>query len=297
MPILEVNESVFHSRAIRSARVALEDDPEPMVQQQLARLHFFARRLGTRGRRVLDWGCGSGFNCDWLARAGQAAEVAGFDCSADAVALARRAYPHIPFAVADACDPALDLRPGHWDRILSCEVLEHVPDMTAFLANLRRHLSPDGVAFVSTPNRLVFSLGHEPSPVNREHVKELALDEFRAVLRPHFADGEVHGQRFRDPARLAAWEEDVRGKIELCRRGTRWQEKPTLRAGLRRVPLVRWAYRIPLLRGAWQTLRWDLAPRLRNWLRRPEAPYRWDDFEFVSDDLSDAVWFCAVCRP
>jgi 2-polyprenyl-3-methyl-5-hydroxy-6-metoxy-1,4-benzoquinol methylase len=45
-------------------------------------------------------------------------------------------------------------------------VLEHVPDMPAFLPNLRRHLAAGGAAFVTTPNRPVFSLGHEPSPVN-----------------------------------------------------------------------------------------------------------------------------------
>ncbi len=297
MPTLEVNESVFRFRAVPSGRMPLEDDPEPMVQQQLARLHFFQRRVGALGRRVLDWGCGSGFNCAWLLREAQAAEAAGFDLSADAIALARRAYPAVSFAVADACDPALDLCPGQWDRILSCEVLEHVPDMTAFLANLRRHLHPDGLAFVSTPNRLIFSLGHEPSPVNKEHIKELTLAEFRAVLRPHFSDVEIYGQRFKDPALLAAWEADVRGKIESCRRGERWLERPTLRSRLLRLPWVRRAHGIPLLRDAWRALRWGVVPSLRGWVQPPRPPYRWRDFEFVADDLSDAVWFCAILRP
>jgi SAM-dependent methyltransferase len=297
MSALDVNESVFRFRAVPSGRVPIEDDPEPMVQQQLARLHFFARQVGTRGRRVLDWGCGSGFNCAWLRQQGQAAEVAGFDCSADAITLARRAYPDVVFSVADACDPTLELRSGRWDRILSCEVLEHVPDMPAFLANLRRHLGPDGIAFVSTPNRLVFSLGHEPSPVNKEHVKELTLDEFRDLLRPHFTHCEMYGQCFKNPDLLAAWEADVRRKIELCQRGVRWVERPTLRARLRRLPPVRWAYDISPLRGAWRAVRWGLAPRLRSWVRPPRKPYRWSDFEFVSDDFSASLWFCAVLRP
>jgi trans-aconitate methyltransferase len=297
MSVADVHESVFRFRAIPSRSVPLEDDPEPMVQQQLARLHFFRRQVGARGQRALDWGCGSGFNCAWLLRQGEAAEVAGFDCSTDAITLARRAYPDVDFSVADACDPALALSPGRWGRILSCEVLEHVPDMPGFLANLRRHLAPDGIAFVTTPNRLVFSLGHEPSPVNKEHVRELTLDEFRDVLRPHFAHCEIYGQRFKDPALLAAWEADVRRKIELCNRGIRWVEKPALRSRLRRLPPVRWAYNQASLRNAWRFVRWDLAPRLHHWVRPQRGPYRWSDFEFVSDNLDDSVWLCAVLRP
>lgn len=297
MSTADIHESVFRFRAVPSGRLPLEDDPEPMVQQQLARLHFFQRKVGALGRRVLDWGCGSGFNCAWLLHEAGAAEVAGFDLSADAVALARRAYPDVAFVVADACDSALQLGPGKWDRILSCEVLEHVPDMTAFLANLRRHLDPDGVAYVTTPNRLVFSLGHEPSPVNKEHIKELTLEEFQAVLRPHFSHCAIYGQRFRDTALLAAWQADVRRKIDLCVQGRRWQHRPTLRSRLRCWPPVRWAYNVSLFRGVWRALRWELLPRLRDRLHPPRRPYHWSDFEFVSDDLSDAVWFCAILRP
>ena len=293
----EIHESVFRFRAVPSGRTALEDDPEPMVQQQLARLHFFERQVGARARRILDWGCGSGFNCAWLLREGHAAEVAGFDLCADAIALANRAYPDVTFAVADACDPELDLAPGRWDRILSCEVLEHVPDMPAFLANLRRHLHPQGVAFVSTPNRLVFSLGHEPSPVNKEHIKELTLDEFRTLLRPHFARCEIYGQRFRDPARRAAWAADVRAKIALCQRGVRWEEKPTMRSRMKQLPPICWAHGVPVLRDAWRAVRWGWVPRVRQWVWPARPPYRWSEFEFLAGDVTDALWFCAILRP
>src|SRR5215469_868633 len=247
-----VDDAVYRFRAVRSPYATIENDPEPMVQQQFARLQFFRSAVGADGARVLDWGCGSGFNCDWLAREGGAAEVLGFDVCAGAVELARKSYPGPRFTVADGCDPALSLDPGSWDRVLSCEVLEHVPDRETFVANVRRHLAPDGVAFLSTPNRLVFSLGFEPSPVNREHVKELTLEEFLALLRPHFGHVEVYGQRFRDPALLEAWRADVRLKIESCRQGTRWAEGEPLRARLLRKPAVRWAYEVPALRAAWR---------------------------------------------
>jgi SAM-dependent methyltransferase len=290
------DDRVFRFRAVRSPHVAAGDDPEPMVQQQYARLRFFEDRLGAGARRVLDWGCGSGFNCQCLREADGRREVVGFDLCAAAVRLARRSFPGLAFRVADACDPALSLRPGTWDRILSCEVLEHVPDMPAFLANLRRHLAADGAALVTTPNRLVFSLGREPSPVNKEHVKELTRDEFVELLRPHFSRVELFGQRFRDARLLGAWEADVRRKIRACEEGTRWVEKQPLRARLRRWRLVNWCYEVPALRAAWQAARWGAAARLRRALR-PAPPYRWSDFEFVAGDLSDSLWFCAILRP
>lgn len=292
-----VADAVYRFRAVRSPYATIENDPEPMVQQQFARLQFFRRAVGAAGARVLDWGCGSGFNCDWLAREGGAAEVLGFDVCAGAVELARRSFPGPRFAVEDGCDPALSLSPGSWDRILSCEVLEHVPDMETFVANIRRHLAPDGVAFLSTPNRLVFSLGFEPSPVNREHVKELTLEELLALLRPHFGHVEVYGQRFRDPALLEAWRADVRRKIESCRRGDRWAEPEPLRARLLRKSAVRWAYEVPALRAAWRAVRWELGGRLGAMLKTRRPPYVWRDFEFVPADEADAVWFCALLRP
>jgi SAM-dependent methyltransferase len=297
MPAARLADQAFRFRAVRSPGVSVDDDPEEMVQQQFARLRFFDRLLGAAGCRVLDWGCGSGFNCQWLKHAAGAHEVLGFDVSPDAVGLARQSFPDLDFLVADACDPALCLRPGTWDRILSCEVLEHVPAMPAFVANLRRHLAADGAAFVTTPNRLVFSLGHEPSPVNREHVRELDRDEFAALLRPHFSHVEIYGQRFKDVKLLEAWMADVRRKIQACQNGTRWAEKESFRARLRRWRLVNWVYEVPALRSTWKALRWGAAAGLRRALKPVVPPYRWTDFEFVSSDLSQAVWFCAVLRP
>ena len=279
-------------RAVRSPHSSLEDDHEEMVQQQLARLKFFERAVGEASVAALDWGCGTGFNCAWLSRNAGAREVSGFDISEPAIAAARLAVPGIAFAVADACNPSLDLQPGHWDLIISCEVIEHVPDMHAFLSNLSRHLAPGGVAFISTPNRTVFSLGHEPSPVNREHIKELALEEFAALLKPHFSSVAIYGQQFKNEQLLAAWKVDVTAKIDALNAGTRWRQpghSPQLWE-----PLLQRIHKVPLVRYLWTLLRWRLAAYLAQRFTRPV--YMHDDFEFVSDDLSKSVWFCAIAR-
>ena len=279
--------AAFHSRAVRSVDRSMESDPDVMVHQQLARLRFFEAALDVQGQRVLDFGCGSGFNCHELTNA---KEVLGFDASPDAILLARKFFPNCRFEIADACSPSLSL--GQWDRILCCEVLEHVPDMPTFLDNIKRHLSPDGTAFISTPNRDVFSLGHEPSPMNREHIKELNLQEFTDLLTARFSSVEIFGQSFRDPALLTEWEADVRKNIKSLEAGTRWKEPTHTR--MSRNPLLRAIYRVPLLPRAWKWLRWSLIEGMKTRRVLRNRPYSYTDFEFHKDNLARAIWFCAI---
>ncbi len=281
---------VFHSRAIPSSYHSLEDDPDVMVHQQLARLRFFEQTVGVADQRVLDFGCGSGFNANALT---SATEVLGFDVSAEAIQFARRAFPSCNFVVADGCDPKLSL--GTWDRILCCEVLEHVPNMAIFLDNLRRHIAPGGVALVSTPNRDVFSSGYEPSPVNREHIKELNLEEFRALLAPRFGEVQIFGQRFRRAELLEQWRSEVQVKIAQLEAGTRWKTPADSMA--KRNPVLRAAYSVPPVRAAWKWLRWSAVAGIQARRMAALRPYSFRDFAFTQNDLSDALWFCAIIKP
>ena len=85
-----IPDSVFHSRAIRTSGLSIEDDPEPMVQQQLARLKFMMNQLDLRGKSVLEFGCGSGFNCEFIEREAGVSHVSGFDNSEGSILLAKR---------------------------------------------------------------------------------------------------------------------------------------------------------------------------------------------------------------
>ena len=282
-----LGDDVFYSRAVRSLDRSLEDDHDVMVHQQLARLRFFEDSVGTGHQRVLDFGCGSGFNCHELSNA---EEVLGFDVSEAAVSLAKQSFPGCRFVVGDACSPTLSL--GLWDRILCCEVLEHVPEMPIFLDNIKRHLAPGGIAFISTPNRLIFSSGHEPSPINREHIKELDLTEFMELLSSRFGSVEIYGQSFREPRLLAEWQAEVRKKINQLQAGTRWSQ-PT-EAKLRSNPLLRAAYNVLPFQRAWKWLRWSVIEGLQAKRLARSRPYSFTDFEFKKDDLTDAIWFCAI---
>jgi SAM-dependent methyltransferase len=288
-------DSVFHSRAVRSTRIAIENDPDVMVHQQLARMLFLSQIVELESKRILEFGCGSGLNCDFLMRRHKPRAMVGFDVSNASIELAQRQYEGLTVERADACDSLLDLSPGTWDLIVSFEVLEHVPDMTLFIKNIRRHLAAPGMAFISTPNREVFSLGYEPSPVNREHLKELNREELENLLQPYFPEIEIWGQRFKNNALLEAWKEDVRRKIIQCQAGTRWEKAPSTRDRLMNISLINKAYQHPLLRKSWKYLRWELLQGVANKRAGATRPYSFKDFEF-SRDTSNALWFCALLK-
>jgi ubiquinone biosynthesis O-methyltransferase len=151
------------------------------------------------GLRLLDVGCGGGILCEALARMG--ADVVGVDASPGAVAAAeaharaaldpraaaRVAYRNVPAEVL------LETEPESFDAVLSMEVIEHVSDPAAFLANLAGLVKPRGAAIVSTINRTARSyalaillaerLAGWVPPGTHEHAKFLTPEELAVVAK------------------------------------------------------------------------------------------------------------------
>jgi trans-aconitate methyltransferase len=98
------------------------------------------------GERVLDVGCGSGELTQEIA--GRGAAVVGLDSSADMLAKARKQFPGLDFRLGDATNFEL---PERFDAIFSNAALHWVPQATAAIRQMHRHLKPGG--------RLVAELG------------------------------------------------------------------------------------------------------------------------------------------
>jgi len=103
------------------------------------------------GKAALDVGCGAGLLCEPLVRLG--AEVTGVDAApanVEAAALhAEGAGLDIRYMAGELATLGL----GEFDLVTCLEVLEHVADKPAFVAQLARHLAPGGLMILSTPNR------------------------------------------------------------------------------------------------------------------------------------------------
>jgi GT2 family glycosyltransferase/2-polyprenyl-3-methyl-5-hydroxy-6-metoxy-1,4-benzoquinol methylase len=160
-----------------------------------AKRYRFAATLA-RGADVLDLGCGVGYGTRMLARA--ARRVVGVDVSPEALAHAGRAYGGERMAFLGADARRLPLAGRSFDLVVCLEMLEHVREQDAVLAEAARVLRPGGRLVVSTPNKRLYA--DQPDPGNY-HCALLTLEEFRAVVAAHFGEVEVWSQR--RPAGLA----------------------------------------------------------------------------------------------
>lgn len=105
------------------------------------------------GLSVIDIGCGGGLMCEPLARLG--ASVTGLDPGAENIEAARRHASSQGLAIAYRVGTVEDqVGDGQvYDVVLCLEVVEHVPDVAAFLATCGRVLRPGGLMLLSTINR------------------------------------------------------------------------------------------------------------------------------------------------
>jgi SAM-dependent methyltransferase len=175
------------SRGLHPERI-VPDETEPGIVALHRKRYEFALPL-CDGRDVLDAGCGVGYGTALLA--GRARRVLGVDLDAQAVAYARGRYAAANVEFREADVQALDLPDASFDVVCSFETIEHVPDRGAFLAEMRRLLRPRGAFVVSTPRADRTDL----RPANPFHEVELAPADFEALLRTHFAEVELYGQR------------------------------------------------------------------------------------------------------
>lgn len=103
------------------------------------------------GLRVLEIGCGRGGFSKELAARG--AELTAADFSPAAVAIARQLLDGLPNVRTEVADvQALPYPDGTFDRVVSLETLEHVPDWRQGLRELVRVTKPGGKLVITTPN-------------------------------------------------------------------------------------------------------------------------------------------------
>jgi SAM-dependent methyltransferase len=137
------------------------------------------------GRVVLDYGCGDGALTAWIARRSKPREVHGYDPNPEGIELCRQTLRS--HAINATIHDNLQTVPSdHFDAVVCADVIEHVHDPEALLAQIARALRPGGRAVITTPVRLT------ERPEDVSHVREWFPDHFREwlsdgplVLRTH----------------------------------------------------------------------------------------------------------------
>lgn len=166
---------------------------KPLHVMNPVRLRFVHGYLDLPGRRILDVGCGGGIFSEALAGAG--ASVVGIDVSTGAIDAARAhlqqqqdiriEYIHSTLKDYIGTDP----RP--FDGITCMELLEHVPDPAALLAECAELLTAGGHLVLATINRTLQS-----------YLAAIVGAEYVLRLLPR---GTHDYARFIKPAELGRW--------------------------------------------------------------------------------------------
>jgi len=176
-----------------------------------SRLGCIRRLLAPRpGHRLLEVGCGGGH----VLRMFPQCTLTGVDVSGEMLAKAQRNLDGYPVRFLKGELASLDLPRDSFDRIICTEVLEHVVDPDALLADMRRLLAPGGRVVVTFPNdtlvnrlkTLIRATGLTILPPFRRiswggdhyHLHIWRVHEMRGLLSRHFA---VADQRFA-PSRI-----------------------------------------------------------------------------------------------
>lgn len=196
-----------------------DGESRPLHDLNPARFAWIAGRMTLRDARVADIGCGGGILSEALARAG--ARVTAIDLAPALIDVAKlhgyESNIDIDYRLCSSRELAAS-EPAAFDAACCMELIEHVPDPAALIADLAALLKPGGRLFLSTLNRTpaAFALA-------------IIGAEYVARLLPR---GTHHYAQFLRPSELSALLRDAGLELEAF-------------SGLAYNPLTRKAYATP----------------------------------------------------
>lgn len=171
----------------------------PNITRDLDAIHLKLDLEGMISGAVLELGCGTGKNTQWLS---ERAEVIGFDASMEMLALGRLKAPNAALHRADITLP-WPLPDASVNLVLANLVLEHIDDLTHIAIEAARVLKPGGALRLSElhPLRQVEGKGahffdgdERVSPQTFMHTTEGYVAAFSAAGFSLMSRRDVRGQ-------------------------------------------------------------------------------------------------------
>jgi len=152
---------------------------DPISKRNIARYVLKAIGFRNGGKDVLDIGFGFGLITFMFERSNR---IVGIELAETAVEQARRkarrlGYPNARFLWYPGYG-RIPLPDNAFDLIICSHVLEHVPDDSFLLEEIKRMLKPNGVTFINVP----INEEHFADP---RHVRKYTVEAFSSQLKEH----------------------------------------------------------------------------------------------------------------
>lgn len=142
----------------------------------------FLKSLALSNPNILDVGCANGWLCAELAYFGK---VTGIDLANKAITTARSRCPNVSFICGDFL--TLDLPTGHFDVVVSVDVIPYVCDQRSFLDRVATVLKPRGYLILICPNKFVWDRTRFTRQLeSKVPVKWLHMQDLKDLLSRHF---------------------------------------------------------------------------------------------------------------
>lgn len=132
-------------------------------------------------KSVLDAGCQIGYGGHIISHVANSVTFVDMNKKYTDMAASVRHFCPTDYQVVDF---ETDFPKGTWDTVVAFEVIEHLEKPDVFLANVAKHLNPNG--------RLVFSVPHMVA--NHEHKHVYDKDSIKKLIRKYFKIEEFYEQ-------------------------------------------------------------------------------------------------------
>ena len=137
-----------------------------------------------KNKKILDAACGVGYGSYILSKNGK--QVYGIDIDEESIKYAKKNFNRKNLHFVKASIENLPFDNDFFDIVVSFETIEHVNEImqNKFLNEIERVLKKEGILFISTPNKLVYS--DKRGFKNKFHIKEFYEEEFYNFLKNKF---------------------------------------------------------------------------------------------------------------
>lgn len=203
-----------------------DEDSQLLFLRHLFAYEAAAQRIKP-GSRILEVGCGDGYGTLFLADCERDFEIKAIDINEEIIERINKNSSREECRFSPYDGAHIPYEDSAFDAVISFQVIEHVPNESAFLKELCRVLAPGGKVFISTPNRS-YRLKPGQTPWNRHHIREYLPKELADVLGSFFQSVELFGisgaseileREYKRVARLRDGRGDVEKAIDKLKDG------------------------------------------------------------------------------